>query len=231
MYVKIIDKGECFSTTMEYINGVYANRTEWAKHNFYPKNGMVGELVKRTPSAYIIKIMDGIYVPMTERGIKEISYEEFIAGQANNACSGMDERQQRINNQLDALNAQTGHDWQKLPDMRNAFKTDIIRNITKLTCDFKRNIFLPDLKESFVIYATDMCLEFKKKSGRDINSDRIKEIANQVGDVYIELFDGDFDEMDKNECINRTIVLTNNPNARDIIDKYYHEVNMRWSWD
>ena len=76
-----------------------------------------------------------------------------------------------------------------------------------------------------------MCLEFKKKSGRDINSDRIKEIANQVGDVYIELFASNFDETDKNECINRTIALTNNPNARGIIDKYYHDVNMRWSWD
>lgn len=55
MYVKIIDKGECFSTTMEFINGIYANKTEWAKYNFYPQNGMVGEIVKRTPSAYIVK--------------------------------------------------------------------------------------------------------------------------------------------------------------------------------
>jgi hypothetical protein len=230
MYVKIIDRGECFSTTMEFIDGVYANRTEWAKYNFYPQNDMVGELVKRTPSAYIIKIKDGIYVPMTKRGIKEISYEEFLAGQVNNVCSGMDERQQRINAQLDDLNARTGHVWQTLPDMRNAFRTDIIQNITKLTCDFKRKIFLPDVKESFVMYATDMCLEFEKKSGRDINTDRIKEIANQVGDVYMELFEDDFDEDDKNECINRTITLTNNPNARDIIDRYYHNVNMRWSW-
>ena len=67
MYVKIIDKGECFSTTMEFIDGVYANKMEWEKHNFYPQNGMVGELIKRTPSAYIIKIMDGIYVPMTKK--------------------------------------------------------------------------------------------------------------------------------------------------------------------
>ena len=61
MYVRIIDQGECLSTTREYVDGVYANKNEWAKHNFYPKNGMVGELVKRTPSAYIVKIMDGIY--------------------------------------------------------------------------------------------------------------------------------------------------------------------------
>lgn len=230
MYVKIINKGECFSTTMEFIDGVYANKTEWEKHHFYPQNDMVGELVKRTPSAYIIKIMDGIYIPMTKRGIKEISYEEFIAGQVNNVCSGMDEKQQRINNEFDSFNAQTGYDWQRLPDMRQAFKQDIIQNITKLTCDFKKNILLPDLKQSFVIYATDISLEYKNKSGRIISSDIIRDIANQVGDVYMELFHGQFDEMDKNECINRTILLTNNPDAREIIDKHYHEVNLRWSW-
>lgn len=230
MYVKIIDKGECFSTTMEYIDGVYANRTEWVKHNFYPQNGMVGELVKRTPSAYIIKIMDGIYIPMTRRGIKEISYEEFLDGQVNNVCSGMDKKQQRINNEFDNFNTQTGYDWQRLPDMRQAFKQDIIQNITKLTCDFKKNIFLPDLKQSFVIYAADISLEYKNKSGRIIPTDTIRDIANQVGDVYMELFHGQFDEMDKNECIDRTILLTNNPDAKEIIDNYYHEVNMRWSW-
>ena len=115
--------------------------------------------------------------------------------------------------------------------MRQAFKQDIIQNITKLTCDFKRNIFLPDLKESVIIYATDMSLEYKNKSGRTISSNTIKDIANQVGDVYMELFPGQFDNMDKIECINRTISLVNNPDAREIINKYYHEVNMRWSWN
>lgn len=211
---------------MEYIDGVYANRIEWEKHNFYPKNGMVGELVKRTPSAYIIKIMDGIYIPMTRRGIEEISYEEFIDGQVNNVCSGMDEKQQHINKEFDSFR----YNYQRLPDMRQAFKQDIIQNITKLTCDFKRNIFLPDLKQSFVIYATDISLEYKYKSGRIISSDTIRDIANQVGDVYMELFHGQFNEMDKKECINSTISLTYNPDAREIIDKYYHEINMRWSW-
>lgn len=230
MYVKIVDKGECFSTTMEFIDGVYANKAEWEKHSFYPKNGMVGELVKRTPSAYIIKIMDGIYVPMTKKGIKEISYEEYESGLVNNTCSGMDSKQERINNECDNLLNVLGIDWQVLPDMRQAFKQDIIQNITKLTCDFKRNIFLPDLKKSFVIYATDMSLEYRNKSGRIISPNTIRDIANQVGDVYMELFSGQFNDMDKDECINRTISLTNNPNAREIFDKYYHEVNMRWSW-
>lgn len=230
MYVKIIDKGECFSTTMEFIDGVYANKIEWERHNFYPKNGMVGELVKRTPSAYIIKIMNGIYVPMTRKGIKEISYEEYKAGLVNNTCSGMDSTQTRINNDFENYQSSLGVNWQALPDMRQAFKQDIIQNITKLTCDFKRNIFLPDLKESFVIYATDMCIEYKNQSGRTISPHTIRDIANQVGDVYLELFPGQFDVTDKKECISRTISLINTPNAREIIDNYYQEVNLRWSW-
>lgn len=229
MYVKIINKGECFSTTMEFIDGVYANKIEWEKHNFYPQNGMVGELIKRTPSAYIIKIMDGIYVPMTKKGIKEISYEEYMAGLTNNTCSGMDPNQTRINKECDDLLNFLGINWQALPDLRQEFKQDIIQNITKLTCDFQRNIFLPDLKQSFVIYATDMSLEYQNKSGRIISPNTIRDIANQVGDVYMELFPGQFGQIDKNECINRTISLTKSPDAKEIIDKYYYEVNMRWS--
>lgn len=76
-----------------------------------------------------------------------------------------------------------------------------------------------------------MCLEYKEKSGRIIPTDIIKDIANQVGDVYMDLFPGQFDNNSKSDCINRTILLTNNTDAREIIDNYYQEVNMRWSWD
>ncbi len=103
MFVEIIDRGECFSTTMELINGVYANRSEWAKYNFYPQNGMVGEVIKVTSRAYILKIKEGIYVPMTQRGIKEITKEEYLANVANNVCTGMDERQKRINDGFDTF--------------------------------------------------------------------------------------------------------------------------------
>ena len=108
MYVKIVDKGECFSTTMESVNGVYANKEEWAKYNFYPQNGMVGEVVKRTNTAYVVKIKEGIYVPMTKNGIEEISYEEYQRNQSNNVCNGMDERQTRINNKFDSI---VGNIW------------------------------------------------------------------------------------------------------------------------
>lgn len=101
-YAKIIDRGECFSTTNLYVNGIPANKWEWEKYNFYPQNGMVGEVVD-TSGELVLKIMDGVYVPMSSRGIIEITYDEYKKGQVNNVCVGMDERQRRINHQMDAL--------------------------------------------------------------------------------------------------------------------------------
>lgn len=230
MYVKIIDRGECFSTTMEFIDGVYANRTEWEKHNFYPQNGMVGEVVKRTPSAYIVKIMDGIYVPMTRRGIEEIDYEKFIAGQNNNICSGMDERQKRINSQLNSINAKTGFNWQHLPDMRQYFKKDIITNIEKLTCDYKHNIFLPDLEKSALMYALDMCIEYQNKSGREIHPMAIEDIVNQVCDVYQEFFKHQFPQSSRISCLDNAKQMMRNDNVKDIVQRYYQQVNDRYNW-
>ena len=63
--------------------------------------------------------MDGIYVPMTRRGIKEISYDEYKAGLANNVCSGMDAKQTHINQECDDRMEACGFNWQKLPDMRS----------------------------------------------------------------------------------------------------------------
>lgn len=230
MYVKIIDRGECFSTTQEYIDGVYANRTEWEKHDFYPQNGMVGEVVRRTPSAYIVKIMDGIYVPMTRNGIQEIEYDEFLAGQKNNVCSGMNQRQKRINRQLDDVNNLTGYNWQHLPDMRQYFKPDIISNIVKLTCDYKRNIFLPDLEKSALMYALDMCIEYQNKSGRQIHPMAIEDIVNQVCDVYQDLFKHQFPQSSRVSCLDDAKRMMKNDNVNVLVQKYYQQVNDRYSW-
>lgn len=103
MYVKVIDRGECFSTTDETFNGVLANREEWAKYNFYPQNDMVGEVVK-DDGDYLVKFAEGIYVPFTKRGVVEISAEEYHSAKQNEGpYTGMDERQKRMNEQLDAF--------------------------------------------------------------------------------------------------------------------------------
>lgn len=101
-YAKIIDCGESFSTGHRAVNGIPANKTEWAKHNFYPQNGMVGEIIEIQGST-VLKISEGIYVEITRSGIQEISYNEFLEGKKNNVCTGMNERQRRINEQMDAL--------------------------------------------------------------------------------------------------------------------------------
>lgn len=102
MYVKVIDRGECFSTTNETFNGIPANRTEWAKYNFYPQNDMVGEVVKEGAD-YLVKFAEGIYVPFTRRGVVEISAEEYHEAKQNEGpYTGMDERQKRLNDELDA---------------------------------------------------------------------------------------------------------------------------------
>lgn len=225
MFVKIIDCGECFSTTMEFIDGVYANRTEWEKHNFYPQNGMVGEVVKITPRAYIIKIKDGIFVPITKKGIQEITKEQYHSNMANNACRGMNERQRRINDGIDVI---YGNSFMHLPNMRESFKQDIIINITKLTCDFSRNIYLPDLEHSCVIYATDMILEYKKQWGSTLPPYVIKEISQQVFDVYREFWPTEFLTESISRCESEIEVLVKNISARNIIDNYYNRVNQRY---
>lgn len=100
-YAKIIDKGECYSTTNMVVNGVPANRYEWAKYNFYPKNDMVGEVIVVNGRS-VLKINDEIYVPMSPQGIVEITEAEYQEGKKNNVFTGMDERQQKINDGLDA---------------------------------------------------------------------------------------------------------------------------------
>ena len=97
-YAEITDKGECYSSLSLCIEGVNANATEWSKHNFYPQNGMVGEIVEiYNPYTYILKIQDTIYVPISPKGFKKISETEFNRRVSNNSYTGMDEKQQRIN--------------------------------------------------------------------------------------------------------------------------------------
>lgn len=99
-YAKITDRGECMSTMNLVVDGVPANKWEWAKYNFYPKNDMVGE-VMLVRGFNVLKIMEGIYVPMSPLGIVEISADEFERGKVNNVCTGMDARQQNINDGID----------------------------------------------------------------------------------------------------------------------------------
>lgn len=113
-YARIVDKGECMSTLHNLTQFPWpapflkevANRTEWAKHDFYPSNDLVGEvpyIIKQDWSrmiaqdVYILLINQQFWVPMTIKGIVFISQEEYEQSRPNNIIRGMDERQERIN--------------------------------------------------------------------------------------------------------------------------------------
>ena len=86
-YAEIINKGECLPTLnappadsiidwSKYLNIKHlAGKNEWAKHDFYPANGLVGEIVGIICNPlgfnmYILFIENKYYVPMSEKGIK-----------------------------------------------------------------------------------------------------------------------------------------------------------------
>lgn len=107
-YFKIVDAGECYSTLMESVNDIPANREEWAKHNFYPQNDMVGKFVKMAwNGANIIQFDDGIFVPMSNRGIVEITEQEYKQKKGTNPHTGMNERQKKINADYDNTQEKT----------------------------------------------------------------------------------------------------------------------------
>lgn len=113
--IKIVDKGECLSTLntlpqIKWNNEKLKNlsgKNEWQKHNFYPSNGLVGIVVDEMSNpvwgfkVYIVEISNKYYVPMTLKGISEISANEFRTMDPENKFQNMDSRQQIINSNYD----------------------------------------------------------------------------------------------------------------------------------
>lgn len=125
-FAEIIDKGGCYST----LNAVpelqwpdhklkqLANRDEWSKYNFYPSNGLVGEITYTlkygNQQIIILRINNRYYVPMSAGGIRIISEEEWKSKQQMNTISNMDDRQRKINMEYDSFQ-------QNLQGTSNAF--------------------------------------------------------------------------------------------------------------
>ena len=88
-YARIIDRGECYSTSKLVINGVPANKSAWSEFNFYPKDEMVGELLL-VNGCNVLKITDDIYVQMSSAGIEEITEDEYKASDYYNSLGYFD---------------------------------------------------------------------------------------------------------------------------------------------
>ena len=75
-----------------------------------------------------------------------------------------------------------------------------------------------------------MCIEYQKKSGRKIHPMAIEDISNQVSDVYQELFNHQFPNESRLFCLQEVKRHLDNPNIEDIVQNYYQDVNLRYSW-
>ena len=115
-----------------------------------------------------------------------------------------------------------------LPELRESFKTDIFRNIQKLTRDYTLDVYINDIELACYVYAADMCLEFRRKFEGELPA-VYDEIIDQVTDIYKELFPGDFNYSNAEICRTKTKNLIKFPDAQDIIDNYYAQINKRYS--
>ena len=216
-YAKIIDKGECFSSLNLNVNGIPANSNEWAKHDFYPKNDMVG-VVMNINGYIILKINENIYVPMSSNGITYINETEYIAGLVNNTCTGMDKKQEQINRSYNEVISRP-YSFGK-PDYKEYFWKDIVDNLTIRTNNYTRPMFMPQLMNECVMYACDICLEFKKKAGF-LSNDWMMHISSQVCDVFDEHFN-EFGDCERFAAMNRIKEMLNSNSVESDIKKFYN---------
>lgn len=181
-FAEIIDRGECCSTLND--NPYFkwpeirlknlACRNEWNRHNFYPSNGLVGEIYCKLDNwGYILLINDKFYVPMTKRGLNIISKDDYDLRKAKNIIKGMDQKQKNINNAYDNFNDSIHIDSRdefsinhlKSLNLKNVFTYDLVKEVDRASNGFTQPIMVYQLGRIVEKYAFEMCKEFKDKSG------------------------------------------------------------------
>ncbi|NLA43459.1 hypothetical protein GX865_04935 [Candidatus Saccharibacteria bacterium] len=236
-YAEIIDKGECLSTinvppavnilnwsNLENIK-FFAGRNEWEKSNFYPSNGLVGEIEGVLYNTlwgfdvYILKIQNKFYVPMSPKGIKFITKEQMLEKQPKNLITGMDERQAKINSDYDSF--MRPFSFGK-PQYKDLFKQDLVKNFDNRSNGFTKQLFIRDIEQDAIMYSCDICLEFDNKSGGLLSDDWVKHIASEVCDSIEELIK-EFEINNRRTVLTQVLEMMNNKSStRKIVDRYYY---------
>ena len=217
-YIKITHIDAVIEDSLECVKGIPASKETWKEHGFTPKIGYVAA-VEKTISAFpvdiiIAEIGQKVYVPIKINGVEEITYSEYMSKKSI---------QGKFDNGLERL-----IDNRTLfADCRDLYKKDILQNIKELTCDWKRDIFMPDLEESCVMYASIIILNYKMHVGNRFNEKDFNFICEQIIDVYSEQFKEFFFE-NRQECFRRIRNLSSRTNARQIVESYYQRVIERY---
>ena len=105
-----------------------------------------------------------------------------------------------------------------IPNLRAQFKNDLANNFEKLSRSYTKDLYMSDIEKEAIMYAMDICLEFKNKAGF-LTQEVMMEITDQVCDVISDFFD---DYTDDHRLIAKMSVVQNMalPNAKEIVQRY-----------
>lgn len=104
------------------------------------------------------------------------------------------------------------------PEYKNFFIQDIQNSVDNIY-----NAGPQELSELCVMYACDICLEFKNKSGGILPSDWIKHIAAQTCDVFIENYSPAYNQSCWDSCFPRIYSEMQNPyQIQQKVNMYYN---------
>lgn len=106
-----------------------------------------------------------------------------------------------------------------IPNFRSQFKNDLSNNFEKLSRSYTKDLYIPDIEREAIMYAMDICLEFKDKAGF-ISQEIIIEITDQVCDVISDFFDVYTED---HRLIAKVSVVQNMalPNPKEVVENYH----------
>jgi hypothetical protein len=99
-YVEIVNEDACQPVTSATINGIPACSDEWKKHNFYPRNGIVGAVITEGQihmgKVLVIEVLKNVFIPILPNGVKSITETEFFNKVNNNSTLGRNTENKNI---------------------------------------------------------------------------------------------------------------------------------------
>ncbi len=245
VYVKIIDKGECYSTlnqndSIKWKDDLLkekANRYYWSRTGFYPADGMVGVVVDHMKNTvfgneiFVVQIDEDIYVPMSKRGVELINKVEYLKLRDNNSQSSTTLTKQNSDSEflIDLLigryspeTLRSGFEgcFEEPGAYYDAFWSDICQILKKQTLNFTIPMYHNGLIFECLMYALDMCREFERKAGY-IPDSRKRYIASEVCSVFSKHFT-EFTINDRDSIINRVVSIDNFESLSSNIDAHYN---------
>ena len=91
--------------------------------------------------------------------------------------------------------------------------------------NFTLDIYIDDIIDEAVYYATDICLEFYARSGNYLPQYWVDHIVNETCAAFIDLFPTKFTTDSLKSVRNRVDeMMVDKKNARRCVDNYYRQV-------